>query len=255
MMRKNCLSLLLLVCAGLSRVSAQTPQSSCTPDCDGDVSWKLLVPNILHDQERIWLFPVKLAEGHDWIPTIAVAGTTSALLAADPYEGKYFHTTSSFSGFNSAFSSTGTEIGTIIAPVAIYGAGLITKDAKMQRTALFAGEAVANTEIISAVLKAITRRERPYNVPPGGNYRSTFFEAKGSPTSSGFPSGHTIAAFSIATVVAHRYRNHRWIPYAAYGAAALVGFSRLTVGAHFTSDVFAGAALGYAVTRFGVLQY
>lgn len=254
-MRMKCLLVSVLVCAGLGPLNAQVSPAPCVPDCDGPVSWKLLVPNILHDQERIWLFPLKLAEGHDWIPTIAIAGTTSALLAADPYEAKYFHTTSSFSGFNSAFTSTGTEMATIIAPIAIYGAGLIRKDAKMQRTALFSGEVAADTEIVSAALKAITRRERPWNVPPGGSYRGTFLEAKGSPTNSSFPSGHTIAAFSIATVVAHRYRNHRWIPYAAYGAAALVGFSRLTQSAHFTADVFAGAALGYTVARFGVLQY
>jgi membrane-associated phospholipid phosphatase len=213
------------------------------------------VPNILHDQERIWLFPLKLGTDHVWVPALAIGGTTSALLAADPYEGKYFHTTSSFSGFNNVFSSQSSEIATIVAPIALYGAGLIRKDAKMQRTALFAGEAVADTEILATVLKVVTRRERPESVPPGAGYRGTFFETKGSPTSSSFPSGHAIAAFSIATVVAHRYRNHKWVPYAAYGAAALAAFSRLSEAAHFASDVFAGAALGYAVTRFGVLQY
>jgi membrane-associated phospholipid phosphatase len=69
-----------------------------------------------------------------------------------------------------------------------------------------------------------------------------------------FPSGHTIAAFSIATVVARRYGNHRWVPYAAYGMAALVGFSRLSLSAHFLSDVFMGGALGYSISRFTVLR-
>ena len=68
------------------------------------------------------------------------------------------------------------------------------------------------------------------------------------------PSGHTIAAFSVATVVARRYRNHRWVPYVSYGVAALVGFSRLSLSAHFISDVFVGATLGYSVSRFAVLQ-
>jgi membrane-associated phospholipid phosphatase len=72
--------------------------------------------------------------------------------------------------------------------------------------------------------------------------------------SGGFPSGHTIAAFSIATVVSRRYGNHRWVPYAAYGLAALVGFSRLSLSAHFLSDVFVGGALGYSISRFTVLQ-
>ena len=47
---------------------------------------------------------------------------------------------------------------------------------------------------------------------------------------------------------------HRWVPYVAYGAAALVGFSRMTLSAHFPSDVFMGAALGYSISRFTVLR-
>jgi membrane-associated phospholipid phosphatase len=70
-----------------------------------------------------------------------------------------------------------------------------------------------------------------------------------------FLSGHTIAAFSVATIMARRYgRKHRWVPIVAYGAAGLVGFSRLTLSAHFTSDVFMGGALGYAISRFTVLR-
>jgi len=40
----------------------------------------------------------------------------------------------------------------------------------------------------------------------------------------------------------------------AYGLAATVGFSRLTLSAHFLSDVFAGATFGYTIGRFSVLR-
>jgi len=40
----------------------------------------------------------------------------------------------------------------------------------------------------------------------------------------------------------------------AYGAAAAVGFSRMTLSAHYASDVFVGAALGYSISRFAVLH-
>jgi len=36
--------------------------------------------------------------------------------------------------------------------------------------------------------------------------------------------------------------------------AALVGFSRLSLSAHFLSDVFMGSALGYSISRFAVLR-
>jgi len=121
---------------------------------------------------------------------------------------------------------------------------------------LLTGEAVADTEILAFVLKDAFKRVRPASVPAGANYSDTWFESRGSPLSGndGMPSGHAIAAFSVATIVARRYGNHRWVPYVSYGMAALVGFSRLTLSAHFVSDVFVGGALGYSVSRFAVLQ-
>jgi membrane-associated phospholipid phosphatase len=116
---------------------------------------------------------------------------------------------------------------------------------------------VADVEILTTVLKDIDRRARPIMFPRQGNYWDSWFESKGSGLrgNGSFPSGHTIAAFSIATIVAHQYRTHRWVPYVAYGMAGLVGFSRMSLSAHFASDVFVGAALGYSISRFAVLQY
>jgi len=132
---------------------------------------------------------------------------------------------------------------------------LIRKDSKMQRTALLAGEAVGDVEILTTVLKDATKRLRPAGIPPHGNFSDSWFEGGSFLRGNGsFPSGHTIVAFSVATVVARRYGNHRWVPYAAYGMAALVGFSRLSLSAHFLSDVFMGGALGYSISRFTVLR-
>ncbi|HEX4748837.1 MAG TPA: phosphatase PAP2 family protein [Bryobacteraceae bacterium] len=226
-------------------------------DYDRPVSWKRLVPNILCDQKQIWLFPIKAAEGHDWLPVVSVVGATAGLATLDPAEGRYFHQSSGFQGFNNIFTSNGTALATLIAPTSIYFAGLIRKDTKMQHTALLAGEAVADSEIVETVLKDISNRARPSTFANHSNYWDSWFEGKGSKVSGGgsFPSGHTIVAFSIATVVAHRYRTHRWVPYVAYGGAAVIAFSRLSLSAHFASDVFVGAALGYSISRFAVLQY
>ncbi len=204
----------------------------------------------------MWTFPARLVQGQSWLPTAAVLGTTAGLLALDPTEAAYFHRTSSFHGFNNIFSGNATVAGLIAAPVSLYAIGLLRKDSKMQHTALLAGEAVADAEILTTVLKDATRRVRPVDIPSKGNYSDSWFESKGSYARGNgcFPSGHTIAAFSIATVVARRYGNHRWVPYTAYGIAALVGFSRLSLSAHFLSDVFVGGALGYAISRFTVLR-
>jgi membrane-associated phospholipid phosphatase len=143
-----------------------------------------------------------------------------------------------------------------MAPASLYVIGLVRKDSKMEQTALFAGEAVADAEILTTVLKDATKRVRPAAFPAQGNLYDSWFESSGSLLrgNGSFPSGHSIAAFSVATVVARRYGNHRWVPYAAYGMAAVVGFSRLSLSAHFLSDVFMGGALGYSISRFTVLQ-
>ena len=237
-----------------ARAPSTVPQPS--PAVDRPVSWKLLLPNFVSDQESIWSFPARVVQGRRWIPTAAVLGATAALLAFDPTEAAYFRRTPTFHGFNSIFTGNATVAGTIAAPVSLYAIGLIRKDPKMQRTALLAGEAVADVEILTTVLKDATKRVRPADFPAHGNLSDSWFESSGSCLrgNGSFPSGHTIAAFSVATVIARRYGNHRWVPYAAYGMAALVGFSRLSLSAHFLSDVFVGGALGYSISRFTVLQ-
>jgi len=223
---------------------------------DRPVSWKRLFPNIVKDQERIWSFPARLVQGQSWIPTAAVLGTAAGLVALDPTEAAFFRRTPSFQGFNKIFTGNATVVGTLMAPASFYVVGLVRKDAKMQRTALLAGEAVADAEIVTTVLKDATKRVRPAAFPAQGNLYDSWFESSGSflRGNGSFPSGHSIAAFSVATVIARRYGNHRWVPFAAYGMAALVGFSRLSLSAHFMSDVFMGGALGYSISRFTVLQ-
>lgn len=229
--------------------------SSSSGQFDRPISWKLLIPNLINDQQRIWSFPASVAEGQNLIPTAAVLGTAAGIVLFDPIEAQYFRRSPDFNVFNQIFPSNATAIGTVLAPVSLYTIGLLRKDSKMQDTALLAGEAVADAELVTTLLKDATKRVRPEGIS-GNNFYDSWFESGGSALrgNGSFPSGHTIAAFSIATVVARRYGNHRWVPYICYGAATLVGFSRLTLSAHFLSDVFMGGALGHSISRFEVLR-
>jgi membrane-associated phospholipid phosphatase len=239
-----------------SQAPAPSPIPQPAPLAGRPVSWKLLVPNLLSDQERIWTFPARLVQGQSWIPTAVILGTGAGLVALDPTEANYFRRTKTFQGFNNIFTGNATVVGTILAPASLYAIGLARKDSKMEQTALFAGEAVADAEILTTVLKDATKRVRPAGFPASGNLYDSWFDSRGSflRGNGSFPSGHAIAAFSVAAVIARRYGNHRWVPYAAYGMAALVGFSRLSLSAHFVSDVFMGGALGYSISRFAVLR-
>ena len=78
-------------------------------------------------------------------------------------------------------------------------------------------------------MKDVDRRLQPIAIAPHGNFADSWFKDKTryGLANGSFPSGHTISAFSVATVVARRYGKHRWVPYVAYGLAAAVGFSKL----------------------------
>jgi len=209
------------------------------------------------DQKKIWLFPIQVARGNDVIPASAVLGASAGMVALDPLDTPYFRRTSAFGGFNRVFTGKATVYATLAVPVSLYAAGLLRKDSKMQATALLAAEAVADTYLVTTVMKDIDRRLRPIAISPHGDFTNTWFKdnSRYGLSDGSFPSGHSIAAFSVATVVARRYgKHHRWIPCLAYGLAGVVGFSRITLSSHFVSDVFVGGVLGYSISRFTVLR-
>jgi membrane-associated phospholipid phosphatase len=237
--------------------TARTPSAPVpAAEFDRPVSLKRLIPNLASDQKKIWLFPLRLFQGKGLLPAGAVLGTTAGLVALDPLDAPYFRNTTTFNGFNRIFTGNATQYTTVAAPVAFYAAGLLRKDAKMQHTGLLAMETIADCYLVTTAMKDVDRRLRPVAIAPHGNFADTWFEdtTHYGRSNGSFPSGHTIAAFSVATVVARRHGKHRWVPYAAYGLAGLVGFSRLTLSAHFVSDVFTGGALGYSISRFVVLR-
>ncbi len=64
-----------------------------------------------------------------------------------------------------------------------------------------------------------------------------------------FPSGHTSAAFMVATLLG--YFLPELLP-ALYVWAALVGFSRVVLGVHFPTDTLMGMVLGVSVAIFSL---
>ncbi len=247
--------LLLAACLFVPLLSGQT--SPPRPGEARRISWKRIIPIVASDQKHIWTFPARITSDRRWAPAAAVAGGAAGLVAADPHAGAYFRRTNAYHGFNSVFTGRATHWATVIAPTSLYVAGLVRKDSYLQQTSLLAGVAAADGAIVTAVMKGATTRLRPADVPPGGDFGDTWFRGRGNHWLQGrgsFPSGHTVAAFSIATVFARRYPERRWAPYLAYGLAGIVGFSRISRSSHFPSDVFMGAALGYSVGRFTVLR-
>jgi membrane-associated phospholipid phosphatase len=95
-----------------------------------------------------------------------------------------------------------------------------------------------------AILKWSVGRIRPFKgvdafelQPFGGGMRGLFI---GVPNAT-FPSGHATLVFLMAACLHRMYPRWGW---AFYTIAALVGVSRVIRGAHYPSDVVAGAGVG-----------
>jgi membrane-associated phospholipid phosphatase len=96
-------------------------------------------------------------------------------------------------------------------------------------------------------VKALAARRRPYLL---------FSEARivgwREPGAS-FPSGHTAQAFFLASLLAHHFHTNLLLSALLYGLAALVGLSRLYVGAHYPRDVLGGMIAGWVWGTVAVL--
>lgn len=91
------------------------------------------------------------------------------------------------------------------------------------------------SQIIVQGLKIGLGRERPYNML---NHLNTFGI---SLKDYSFPSGHTTASFSIATILVLNIPEV-W-PF-AYLFAIIIGISRIYLAVHYPTDVAAGIVLG-----------
>lgn len=100
--------------------------------------------------------------------------------------------------------------------------------------------AVATASAATLALKVLFGRERP-DIP---NSKGSFTGVSFSDNYHSMPSGHTTAAFAMASVLARHDPTHAaWY----YTGATLVGLSRIHLARHWPSDVVAGALVGLGV--------
>lgn len=127
-----------------------------------------------------------------------------------------------------------------------FGVGSINGDDRLQRTSAQAFKAYILTAGATQILKQITHRPRPDEIPSSGLwYGPTGISGR----YDAFPSGHTSSAFAVASVFAHSYKEHPWVGITLYSIAGLTGLSRIHDGRHWASDAFFGAAMGWYVGK------
>lgn len=105
--------------------------------------------------------------------------------------------------------------------------------------------AVAAAGLVVDLLKVMIGRTRPQLLFASHLYGFGGFALR--PDHWSFPSGHTATIVALAAALAWLWPRHVLF-YAA--VAALVAASRIVVGAHYPSDVLAGAFIAVVATRF-----
>jgi len=199
-----------------------------------------LVRNILLDQKEIWTSPFHMHK-KDAPLWIGFGAITAALIATDHRSSKSFENSQGQVTWGNRISNIGSVYTIIPVAAGFYLGGVLGNDPKARETGVLGAEAMIDTLIVVEVLKPIAGRNRPDSIDAPGR----FFKG-----GSGFPSGHAIESWALASVVAHEYSHSKLVPIAAYGLAAVVSTARFAAQKHYASDIVAGGAVGWFIGTY-----
>lgn len=192
------------------------------------------------DQKAIWTSPFHIGRT-DWKWLAPFGLISGGLIATDKRTSSWVDTGGSLPGVSTKVSWNGGIYVTGGVAVGMYAFGRWTHNDHLRETGRLASEALVDASIVTQVSKFAFRRLRPDE----GDGEGRFFKGGRS-----FFSGHSSASWSVATVIACEYHDHRLAIIGAYGLATAVSLSRYTSRQHFLSDVFVGAGVGYGIGRY-----
>lgn len=201
------------------------------------------------DLARVVTSPVKWAPS-DWVKVAIVAGLASAVSDRDAGIQAWIQRNRTKGTDRLARIGEPLGNGRYLFPTLglTYCYGRMFGDERVQRASLLSIESVVISGAVTGGIKYLAHKRRPFETAPGEDDVPWSGPGLNSKDLS-FPSGHTTAAFAVATIMASEYRDHRIVPPLAYTAASLVGFSRLNSNSHWLSDVIVGAAIGHFTAR------
>jgi membrane-associated phospholipid phosphatase len=253
------------------KISYQKPSTSFykTDSIFSFQSQKGYIPSLYNNFGEQIIAPFKF-KTKQWLITGAAIGITATLLHFDNDIDKWARVQKQKHNWVNKSSPIITQFGSIYGISSVAAIGLISASFKKQKgvqTSLLATEALITSGAWVQLIKHLTGREDPsasyiYSKESGGKWWGPFAQYdqdlpvyKSVSSFDAFPSGHTAAAFSIATVFATQYNDTKAIPILCYSMATLVGISRLTEHAHWASDDFVGGLIGYVCGKEVVSHY
>ena len=214
------------------------------PDAPSQAQSRNIVRDIAVDQKTVWTAPAHIQKSDlKWLLPLSAA--TAALIATDRRSSGALGPSQTRQDVSDGISHLGAPYSTFGASGLMWAVGRWNHKERLQRTGYESVEALADSSIVILALKAATNRQRPTS----DDHDGAFWEGGKS-----FPSGHAIMSWTMASVVAHEYRNP-WIQAAAYGTAGAVSAARFAGKNHFASDLLVGSIVGYLVGRYVVHRH
>ena len=143
------------------------------------------------------------------------------------------------------------DAGGLVLVGGMYVTGLFARNTWLRETGLLAGTSILMAGAVNTVMKTIVGRARPYTGL--GNHEFKPFTISNDDYLS-FPSGHTVVAFSLSTVLSRRIGN-TWASIGLYALATGTALSRNYTRNHWLSDVVCGGILSTLISDSIVSWY
>lgn len=145
----------------------------------------------------------------------------------------------------SSWLKAGNSVGNALPWLALAGSAAVALDGSdplRSRTGYTALESGGTALLVAMGLKKVVGRARPWTELGNNNFKP--LSGSASNGTDGFPSGHTIITWAVATPFAEEY-NAPWL----YGVAAVTNLARVGSRQHWVSDTVAGSLLGYGIGK------
>ncbi|MDB4873841.1 MAG: phosphoesterase PA-phosphatase related protein [Gemmatimonadetes bacterium] len=135
--------------------------------------------------------------------------------------------------------------------LAVYAVARLTGQHHVANAAFHVSESVFAASVTSQLIRGPLGRTRPRDAdkPFENQYDFRFMQGFGHFQQRAFPSIHSSSGFAAASAIVaevhHRSPGATWfVAVPAYAVAMTPGLSRMYLGQHWASDIFAGAVLG-----------
>jgi membrane-associated phospholipid phosphatase len=183
----------------------------------------------------------------------AAVATAAVLSAFDPKIASFFSDTSlSHVRIGDRLDDVFTHVNETtltLAGIAAYGVGRLSRSPALTDIAFHTTEAVVTASVASQVIRGPLGRSRPKLTNMKDQYDFHWFKGFGQFNYRAFPSIHSSSGFAAATALVQETRIRRpgavkFVAPVLYGLAMTPGLSRMYLGQHWASDVFAGAVMG-----------